>query len=159
MYRRSEKPPRVEEKGMLETNFNTLQTKLRLGNRPAYLPTEGKMISVSHNDQLTHWWIKHQGYEIKGNDHQLKVIFKQILLVSTKRNVYRRVLTIDILMLRGIGLKIDTTQRLTYVQLYQVMRILTLWAKEISPLSRNHWSSLWPLLPNIYMFTQILVSK
>lgn len=55
VYRRSEKPPRVEEKGMLETNFNTLQTKLRLGNRPAYLPTEGKMISVSHNDQLTHW--------------------------------------------------------------------------------------------------------
>lgn len=47
VYRRSEKPPRVEEKGMLETNFNTLQTKLRLGNRPAYLPTEGKMISVS----------------------------------------------------------------------------------------------------------------
>ncbi|KAJ7373413.1 hypothetical protein OS493_013006 [Desmophyllum pertusum] len=45
VYRRSEKPPRVEEKGMLETNFNTLQTKLRLGNRPAYLPTEGKMIS------------------------------------------------------------------------------------------------------------------
>ena len=48
VYRRSEKPPRVEEKGMLETNFNTLQTKLRLGNRPAYLPTEGKMISVSN---------------------------------------------------------------------------------------------------------------
>ena len=57
VYRRSEKPPRVEEKGMLETNFNTLQTKLRLGNRPAYLPTEGKMISVSsvhelYNDKL-----------------------------------------------------------------------------------------------------------
>lgn len=45
VYRRGEKPPRVEEKGILETNFNTLQTKLRLGNRPAYLPTEGKMIS------------------------------------------------------------------------------------------------------------------
>ena len=28
-----------------ETNFNTLQTKLRLSNRPAYMPTEGKMIT------------------------------------------------------------------------------------------------------------------
>ncbi|XP_070577516.1 alpha-actinin-like [Ptychodera flava] len=44
-YRRHHKPPRVEEKGKLETNFNTLQTKLRLSNRPAYLPTDGKMVS------------------------------------------------------------------------------------------------------------------
>lgn len=46
-YRRKHKPPRVEQKAKLETNFNTLQTKLRLSNRPAYMPTEGKMISVS----------------------------------------------------------------------------------------------------------------
>ena len=38
-------PPRVEQKAKLETNFNTLQTKLRLSNRPAYIPTEGKMIT------------------------------------------------------------------------------------------------------------------
>ncbi|GAB6024874.1 hypothetical protein CHUAL_009988 [Chamberlinius hualienensis] len=44
-YRRKHKPPRVEQKAKLETNFNTLQTKLRLSNRPAYLPTEGKMVS------------------------------------------------------------------------------------------------------------------
>lgn len=44
-YRRAEKPPKVEEKGELETNFNTLQTKLRLSNRPAYIPSEGKMVS------------------------------------------------------------------------------------------------------------------
>lgn len=43
-YRRREKPPRIEQKGRLETSFNTLQTKLRLSNRPAYLPTEGRMI-------------------------------------------------------------------------------------------------------------------
>ncbi|VDM98811.1 unnamed protein product [Thelazia callipaeda] len=43
-YRRREKPPRVEEKGNLETLFNTLQTKLRLSNRPAFLPTEGHLI-------------------------------------------------------------------------------------------------------------------
>jgi actinin alpha len=43
-YRRQHKPPRVEQKAKLETNFNTLQTKLRLSNRPAYMPTEGKMV-------------------------------------------------------------------------------------------------------------------
>jgi len=46
-YRRLEKPPRIEQKGCLETSFNTLQTKLRLSNRPAYLPTEGRMIQVT----------------------------------------------------------------------------------------------------------------
>lgn len=46
-YRRKHKPPRVEQKAKLETNFNTLQTKLRLSNRPAYMPSEGKMVSVS----------------------------------------------------------------------------------------------------------------
>lgn len=49
-YRRKHKPPRVEQKAKLETNFNTLQTKLRLSNRPAYMPTEGKMVSdISNN--------------------------------------------------------------------------------------------------------------
>lgn len=48
-YRRQHKPPRVEQKGRLETNFNTLQTKLRLSNRPAYIPTEGKMVSDISN--------------------------------------------------------------------------------------------------------------
>ncbi|XP_074600790.1 alpha actinin isoform X2 [Brevipalpus obovatus] len=44
-YRRVHKPPRVEQKAHLETNFNTLQTKLRLSNRPAYLPKEGKTVA------------------------------------------------------------------------------------------------------------------
>lgn len=43
-YRSRHKPPRLEQKGKLETTFNTLQTRLRLGNRPAYLPTEGKLV-------------------------------------------------------------------------------------------------------------------
>lgn len=46
-YRRIHKPPRVQEKCQLEINFNTLQTKLRLSNRPAFMPSEGKMVSVS----------------------------------------------------------------------------------------------------------------
>lgn len=45
LYRRNHKPPRVEQKARLETNFNTLQTKLRLSNRPAYLPSEGKTVT------------------------------------------------------------------------------------------------------------------
>lgn len=44
-YRQKEKPPRVEQKALLETNFNTLQTKLRLNNRPAYIPTQGKEVA------------------------------------------------------------------------------------------------------------------
>ncbi|GMT10757.1 hypothetical protein PFISCL1PPCAC_2054 [Pristionchus fissidentatus] len=43
-YRRREKPPRIEEKGRLETLFNTLQTKLRLSNRPAFMPREGHLV-------------------------------------------------------------------------------------------------------------------
>lgn len=46
-YRSKEKPPKLEEKALLETTFNTLQTRLRLSNRPAYMPQEGKMVAVS----------------------------------------------------------------------------------------------------------------
>ncbi|XP_053123786.1 alpha-actinin-4 isoform X2 [Hemicordylus capensis] len=48
-YRRVHKPPKVQEKCQLEINFNTLQTKLRLSNRPAFMPSEGKMVSDIHN--------------------------------------------------------------------------------------------------------------
>uniref|UniRef100_A0A8C9T9E8 Actinin alpha 1 n=1 Tax=Scleropages formosus TaxID=113540 RepID=A0A8C9T9E8_SCLFO len=44
-YRRLHKPPKVQEKCQLEINFNTLQTKLRLSNRPAFMPSEGRMVS------------------------------------------------------------------------------------------------------------------
>ncbi|KAJ8391762.1 hypothetical protein AAFF_G00085340 [Aldrovandia affinis] len=44
-YRRLHKPPKVQEKCQLEMNFNTLQTKLRVSNRPAFMPSEGKMVS------------------------------------------------------------------------------------------------------------------
>jgi actinin alpha len=43
-YRTHEKPPRIEEKGKLETLFNTLQTRLRLSNRPAFCPKDGHLI-------------------------------------------------------------------------------------------------------------------
>jgi len=48
-YRRNQKPPRADQKGNLESCFNTLQTKLRLSNRPAFMPGEGKMISDISN--------------------------------------------------------------------------------------------------------------
>ncbi|KAM6988194.1 alpha-actinin-4 isoform 2-T2 [Tautogolabrus adspersus] len=44
-YRRVHKPPKVQEKCQLEISFNTLQTKLRLNNRPAFMPSEGRMVS------------------------------------------------------------------------------------------------------------------
>ncbi|XP_061156367.1 alpha-actinin-1 isoform X4 [Syngnathus typhle] len=48
-YRRLHKPPKVQEKCQLEINFNTLQTKLRLSNRPAFMPSEGQMVSDINN--------------------------------------------------------------------------------------------------------------
>ncbi|CAG5110513.1 Oidioi.mRNA.OKI2018_I69.chr2.g4911.t1.cds [Oikopleura dioica] len=44
-YRRNQKPPRSDQKGELESSYNTLQTRLRLANRPAFVPSEGKMVS------------------------------------------------------------------------------------------------------------------
>ncbi|CAB1344030.1 unnamed protein product [Coregonus sp. 'balchen'] len=44
-YRRQHKPPKVQEKCQLEISFNTLQTKLRISNRPAFMPSEGRMVS------------------------------------------------------------------------------------------------------------------
>ncbi|KAL3311337.1 actinin alpha 2, partial [Cichlidogyrus casuarinus] len=44
-YRGLEKPPKVEEKGDLETIYNNLQTRLRLANRPPFMPTEGRLLS------------------------------------------------------------------------------------------------------------------
>ncbi|XP_058449806.1 alpha-actinin, sarcomeric isoform X2 [Malaya genurostris] len=70
-YRRKHKPPRVEQKAKLETNFNTLQTKLRLSNRPAYMPTEGKMVS-----DITNSW--------KSLEHAEKA-FEEWLLAETMR--------------------------------------------------------------------------
>ena len=48
-YRRVHKPPKVQEKCQLEINFNTLQTKLRLSNRPDFMPSEGRMVSDINN--------------------------------------------------------------------------------------------------------------
>ncbi|KAE9549713.1 hypothetical protein FO519_007077 [Halicephalobus sp. NKZ332] len=48
-YRTTEKPPRIDEKGKLETLFNTLQTRLRLSNRPAFLPRDGHLIKDINN--------------------------------------------------------------------------------------------------------------
>lgn len=48
-YRRVQKPPKLEQKAKLETDFATLQTKLRLSNRPAYLPSEGKLVGDISN--------------------------------------------------------------------------------------------------------------
>ena len=46
-YCAATKPPKSEEKGSLEAHFHTLQTKLRVNNRPAFVPCEGKLVSVS----------------------------------------------------------------------------------------------------------------
>ena len=59
-------------------------------------------------------WVTHYGHENKGNDHQLKefLIVKQILLVSTLRNVKR---TVWRQCIQKIGCKgpLDKRQKLT----------------------------------------------
>ncbi|XP_048120145.1 alpha-actinin-4 isoform X4 [Alosa alosa] len=64
-YRRVHKPPKVQEKCQLEINFNTLQTKLRLSNRPAFMPSEGRMVSDINGS-----WHKLEGAE-KGYEEWL----------------------------------------------------------------------------------------
>lgn len=44
-YRTVEKPPKFVEKGNLEVQLFTIQSKMRANNMKPYLPTEGKMIS------------------------------------------------------------------------------------------------------------------
>ncbi|XP_054885680.1 alpha-actinin-2b isoform X1 [Poeciliopsis prolifica] len=70
-YRRQHKPPKVQEKCQLEINFNTLQTKLRISNRPAFMPSEGKMVS-----DITSAW---QGLE------QAEKGFEEWLLTEIRR--------------------------------------------------------------------------
>uniref|UniRef100_A0A3Q3QIV5 Calponin-homology (CH) domain-containing protein n=1 Tax=Monopterus albus TaxID=43700 RepID=A0A3Q3QIV5_MONAL len=53
-YRCVHKPPKVQDKCQLEIGFNTLQTKLRLNNRPAFMPSEGRMVSVCIHTACTY---------------------------------------------------------------------------------------------------------
>ncbi|TRY95480.1 hypothetical protein DNTS_003972 [Danionella cerebrum] len=70
-YRRMHKPPKVQEKCQLEISFNTLQTKLRISNRPAFMPSEGKMVS-----DITSAW---QGLE------QVEKGYEEWLLTEIRR--------------------------------------------------------------------------
>lgn len=79
-YRRKEKPPRLEEKATLETTFNTLQTRLRLSNRPAYLPTEGKLVAditnawkgLEHAEKGFEEWLLNELQRLERLDHLAK---------------------------------------------------------------------------------------
>lgn len=52
-YKTQEKPPKATELGDLESSFNALQAKLRLNNRPSFVPAEG--LSPQELDAL---WLK-----------------------------------------------------------------------------------------------------
>uniref|UniRef100_A0A8C8ZUC1 Actinin alpha 4 n=1 Tax=Prolemur simus TaxID=1328070 RepID=A0A8C8ZUC1_PROSS len=94
-YRRVHKPPKVQEKCQLEINFNTLQTKLRLSNRPAFMPSEGKMVSkeamLKHRDYETATLSdikalirKHEAFESDLAAHQDRV--EQIAAIAQELN-------------------------------------------------------------------------
>lgn len=70
-YRQSVKPPKTEEKGKLTTDYNTLQTKLRLSNRPAFLPTEGKLIG-----DIEHSWDNLETTERGVEQHLMKELIR-----------------------------------------------------------------------------------
>jgi len=44
-FRTEDYPPKLAEKGELEAHYSKLQTTLRLHGRPAYVPSEGKLIA------------------------------------------------------------------------------------------------------------------
>jgi len=64
-YRRKQKPPKTDDKGALEAAYNTLQTKLRLSNRPAFMPSEGKLVQ-----DIANAWMGLEGAE-KGYEEWL----------------------------------------------------------------------------------------
>lgn len=70
-YSAATKPPKVEEKGRLEMHFHTLQTKLRLSSRPAYVPSEGKLV----NDINAAW------KELEGGEK----LYQEFLLAELRR--------------------------------------------------------------------------
>ncbi|CAH8668404.1 unnamed protein product, partial [Dicrocoelium dendriticum] len=70
-YCRDEKPFKLDEKVTLENLYNTLQTRLRLSNRPNFLPAEGHMIA-----DIQSAWQQLENYE-KG--------FEEWLLAEIKR--------------------------------------------------------------------------
>merc|ERR1712136_227703 len=64
-YRRKQKPPKTDDKGALEAAYNTLQTKLRLSNRPAFMPSDGKLVQ-----DIANAWMGLEGAE-KGYEEWL----------------------------------------------------------------------------------------
>jgi len=76
-YSSNQKPPKVDEKSQLENLHNTLQTKLRLSNRPAFMPVEGKMISdidgawrnLEHKEKEFQDWIWAELRKLERLDH------------------------------------------------------------------------------------------
>nr|CAI5823112.1 unnamed protein product [Callosobruchus analis] len=96
-YRRKHKPPRVEQKAKLETNFNTLQTKLRLSNRPAYMPTEGKMVSdianawkgLEHAEKAFEEWLLSEMMRLERLEH-LAQKFKHKVCIAGRMDQRQR---------------------------------------------------------------------
>lgn len=57
-YGGSAKPPRVEDKALLEALNNTIQTRLKLAHKPAFMPPAGQSIG-----EINEAWKKMEGLE------------------------------------------------------------------------------------------------
>uniref|UniRef100_A0A8C4WVE4 Uncharacterized protein n=1 Tax=Eptatretus burgeri TaxID=7764 RepID=A0A8C4WVE4_EPTBU len=57
-YSKEERPPHAKERNRLNTTFNSLQTRLRLHNRPNFMPAEGHLVA-----DIAHAWERLEGAE------------------------------------------------------------------------------------------------
>eukprot|EP00121_Abeoforma_whisleri_P000366 Awhi_evm1s326 len=90
-YKSSEKPPKGEEKISLESHYSALQTKLRLNNRPAYHPSEGKLVS----DIQTAWDAlggveKTRNSFLRSEQDRLEKLEKLAKRFKTKSNIHSK---------------------------------------------------------------------
>ena len=75
---------KAEEKGHLEAAYNTLQTKLRLSNRPAFVPSDGKLVS-----DISNAWKGLEGAE-KGYEEWLLSEMRRLVVKSKNLSLYSR---------------------------------------------------------------------
>ncbi|KAL3313305.1 actinin alpha 2 [Cichlidogyrus casuarinus] len=85
-YRKSEKPQKLEDKAKLESNYNTLQTRLRLSGRQPFIPSEHYTIvriealwkvleTTEHSYEL---WLERELTRLKNMNHLLNKFYVKV---------------------------------------------------------------------------------